>query len=77
MKEKKDKEMKECTKCLKVLEKSDFNNRIGSSDGLSSECKICAVEMYHKRAENREYIEAPEVKCCLKCKEGLRSEAYE
>jgi prophage antirepressor-like protein len=70
LKDKKDKEMKECTKCLKVIEKSEFNNRIGSSDGLSSECKKCALEMYYKRAENREYIEAPEVKCCLKCKEN-------
>jgi prophage antirepressor-like protein len=74
--EKKEIDMKECTRCKKVLEVTEFNNRVGSSDGKSSECKECAIEMYHKRAENREYVKAEDVKKCLNCDEEKSIEEF-
>jgi prophage antirepressor-like protein len=74
--EKKEIDMKECTRCKKVLEVTEFNNRVGSSDGKSSECKDCAVEMYHKRAENREYVKAEDIKKCLNCEEEKSIEEF-
>ena len=69
-KDKFDLEEKKCTKCCSIKDICHFYNRVGSSDGKTSECKDCTNAMYKDRVIKRENVEVTN-KTCLMCNKLL------
>ena len=59
-------DIKKCHTCSEIKHVEEFYNRIGSVDGKSSQCKICMLNQYNIRSNNRTYIKLTS-KECINC----------